>query len=398
MSQSELRAGIDRLRALAPGLHDRDFLLTWRESETTLRFLLAAAALLEEMHRANLSARLFDTGLGLAIFRDKSTRTRYSFKSACNLLGLGTEELEESTSQIAHGETVRETAAMIGFLSEVIGIRDDMYLGEGHAYMAEVAASLAEAHSEGVLAQRPAVVNLQCDLDHPTQSLADLCHLVRLFGSLEALRGRRLAMTWAHSPSYGKPLSVPQGVVALMTRFGMEVVLAHPEGYELCEEPLDAARHHAMQSGGSFTVTRSMEEAFAGADIVYPKSWAPMAVMRERPKLLRAGDRAALAELEREALANNARHRDWECDDRRMALTRGGAAHYLHCLPADVTDVSCAAGEVSRSVFERARLDTYREAGHKPFVIAAMILATRFEDPAAALAAAVERARPRRRR
>ena len=398
MSQSELRAGIDRLRALAPGLHDRDFLLTWRESETTLRFLLAAAALLEEMHRANLSARLFDTGLGLAIFRDKSTRTRYSFKSACNLLGLGTEELEESTSQIAHGETVRETAAMIGFLSEVIGIRDDMYLGEGHAYMAEVAASLAEAHSEGVLAQRPAVVNLQCDLDHPTQSLADLCHLVRLFGSLEALRGRRLAMTWAHSPSYGKPLSVPQGVVALMTRFGMEVVLAHPEGYELCEEPLDAARHHAMQSGGSFTVTRSMEEAFAGADIVYPKSWAPMAVMRERPRLLRAGDRAALAELEREALANNARHRDWECDDRRMALTRGGAAHYLHCLPADVTDVSCAAGEVSRSVFERARLDTYREAGHKPFVIAAMILATRFEDPAAALAAAVERARPRRRR
>ena len=398
MSQSELRAGIDRLRALAPGLHDRDFLLTWRESETTLRFLLAAAALLEEMHRANLSARLFDTGLGLAIFRDKSTRTRYSFKSACNLLGLGTEELEESTSQIAHGETVRETAAMIGFLSEVIGIRDDMYLGEGHAYMAEVAASLAEAHSEGVLAQRPAVVNLQCDLDHPTQSLADLCHLLRLFGSLEALRGRRLAMTWAHSPSYGKPLSVPQGVVALMTRFGMEVVLAHPEGYELCEEPLDAARHHAMQSGGSFTVTRSMEEAFAGADIVYPKSWAPMAVMRERPRLLRAGDRAALAELEREALANNARHRDWECDDRRMALTRGGAAHYLHCLPADVTDVSCAAGEVSRSVFERARLDTYREAGHKPFVIAAMILATRFEDPAAALAAAVERARPRRRR
>jgi knotted carbamoyltransferase YgeW len=396
VSHAALRARIDGLRPLAPGLHDRDFLLTWRESERTLRFVLAAAAVLEEMHRANLSARLFDTGLGLAIFRDKSTRTRYSFKSACNLLGLGTEELEESTSQIAHGETVRETAAMIGFLSEVIGIRDDMYLGEGHAYMAEVAASLAEAHREGVLAQRPAVVNLQCDLDHPTQSLADLSHLVRLYGGLDALAGKRLAMTWAHSPSYGKPLSVPQGVVALMARFGMDVVLAHPEGYELCEEPLDAARQYAAQSGGSFSVTHSMEEAFAGADVVYPKSWAPMAVMRERPKLLRAGDRAALAELEREALASNARHRDWECDERRMALTRGAAAHYLHCLPADVTDVSCAAGEVSRSVFERARLDTYREASHKPFVIAAMILATRFADPAGALAAALERAEPRR--
>ena len=228
MSQAELLAEIDALRALPPGLHDRDFLLTWRESETTLRFVLAAAAALERMQRENLSARLFDTGLGIAIFRDKSTRTRYSFKSACNLLGLGTEELEESTSQIAHGETVRETAAMIGFLSEVIGIRDDMYLGEGHAYMAEVAASLGEAHREGVLAQRPAVVNLQCDLDHPTQALADLAHLVRLYGGLENLRGKRLAMTWAHSPSYGKPLSVPQGVVALMTRFGMDVVLAHP--------------------------------------------------------------------------------------------------------------------------------------------------------------------------
>jgi knotted carbamoyltransferase YgeW len=397
MSHSEILAKIDRLRAHPPGLHGRDFLLTWRESETTLRFLLGAAEALEEIHRAGLSARLFDTGLGLAIFRDKSTRTRYSFKSACNLLGLGTEELEESTSQIAHGETVRETAAMIGFLSEVIGIRDDMYLGEGHAYMAEVAASLDESHREGVLAQRPAVVNLQCDLDHPTQSLADLSHLVRLYGNLDALRGKRLAMTWAHSPSYGKPLSVPQGVVALMARFGMEVVLAHPEGYELCDEPLDAARQYAAQSGGSFTVTHSMEEAFADADVVYPKSWAPMAVMRERPRLLRAGDRAALAELEREALANNARHVAWECSGSKMALTRGGAAHYLHCLPADVTDVSCTAGEVSKAVFERARLDTYREASHKPFVIAAMILATRFADPAGALASAVERARPRRR-
>jgi len=396
MTHLTLHDRIEGLRELAPGLHDRDFLLTWRQSETTLRFVLAAAAVLERMHRENLSARLFDTGLGIAIFRDKSTRTRYSFKSACNLLGLGTEELEESTSQIAHGETVRETAAMIGFLSEVIGIRDDMYLGEGHAYMAEVAASLAEAHREGVLAQRPAVVNLQCDLDHPTQSLADLAHLVRLYGSLEALRGKRLAMTWAHSPSYGKPLSVPQGVIALMTRFGMDVVLAHPEGYDLVDEPLEAARTFAAGSGGSFTVTHSMAEAFAGADIVYPKSWAPMAVMRERPRLLREGDREALAELERAALESNARRRDWECDEEKMALTRGGAAHYLHCLPADVTDVSCAAGEVSRAVFERARLGTYREAGWKPFVIAATILATRFPDPAAALAAAVERARPRR--
>ena len=396
MTTNALRAKLDTLGRLPIDLHDRDFLLTWEQDEPTLRFVLLAAEILEDLVAAGISTQVFDTGLGIAIFRDKSTRTRYSFKSACNLLGLSTEELDESTSQIAHGETVRETAAMLGFLTEVIGIRDDMFLDEGHAYMVEVAASLAESHREGVLAQRPAVVSLQCDLDHPTQSLADLSHLVRLYGSLEALRGKRLAMTWAHSPSYGKPLSVPQGVVALMTRFGMDVVLAHPEGYELAEAPLVAARSFAVESGGSFTVTHSMDEAFSGADVVYPKSWAPMAVMRERTRLLRARETAALAELERQALATNLRFRDWECDEAKMRRTRDGAAHYLHCLPADVTDVSCAAGEVSKAVFEKARLDTYREASHKPFVIAAMMLATRFAEPAAVLTTAFERARPRR--
>jgi knotted carbamoyltransferase YgeW len=206
----------------------------------------------------------------------------------------------------------------------------------------------------------------------------------------------KIAMTWAYSPSYGKPLSVPQGIITLMTRFGMNVVLAHPEGYDLVEEPLDAARRFAASSGGSFSVATSMEEAFRGADVVYPKSWAPARVMHERTRLLRAGETAKLADLEREALASNARFKDWECTERMMRLTSGGRAEYMHCLPADVTDVSCKAGEVSASVFERYRLQTYREAGHKPFVIAAMILATRFEKPAAVLRGCAERNSRRR--
>jgi knotted carbamoyltransferase YgeW len=285
---------------------------------------------------------------------------------------------------------------MISFLTEVIGIRDDMFLGEGHKYMMQVSDALCESSLKGVVLQRPAVVNLQCDLDHPTQSLADLRHLVATFGSVEALKGKKLAMSWAYSPSYGKPLSVPQGIVALMTRLGMDVVLAHPEGYDLVDEPLAAARRFAAGSGGSFSVTGSMEEAFRDADIVYPKSWAPAHVMHERTRLLRGGEGAKLADLEREALANNARFKHWECDERLMRLTRGGRALYMHCLPADVTDVSCKAGEVSASVFERYRLDTYREAGHKPFVIAAMILATRFHDPAGVLRGCLDRGARRR--
>jgi knotted carbamoyltransferase YgeW len=391
-----LSSTLDQLAALETALHDKDFLLTWQYSEDTIRAVLLAAEVLEDLAAAGISTRVFDTGLGISIFRDKSTRTRYAFRSGCNLLGLMTEELDESTSQIAHGETVRETAAMISFLTEVIGIRDDMFLGEGHKYMTQVSDALCEGSAKGVLVQRPAVVNLQCDLDHPTQSLADLGHLITTFGGLEALRGKKLAMTWAYSPSYGKPLSVPQGIVALMSRFGMNVVLAHPDGYDLVDEPLDAARRFAAASGGSFTVAASMEEAFRDADVVYPKSWAPARVMHERTRLLRAAETSKLADLEREALANNARFKGWECTERMMSLTRGGRAEYMHCLPADVTDVSCKAGEVSASVFDRHRLQTYREAGHKPFVIAAMILLTRFEDPAAVLRSCVARNARRR--
>jgi knotted carbamoyltransferase YgeW len=380
-----LRQRIAELASLRAELYNRDFLLTWDCSDETLQAVLLTAEILEGLARAGTSVRAFDTGLGVAVFRDKSTRTRYAFRAGCNLLGLSTEELDESTSQMAHGETVRETAAMIAFLSDVVGIRDDMFLGEGHRYMTDVSASLEESYRAGVLLQRPAVLNLQSDLDHPTQSLADLRHLIERFGSLEALRGKKLAMSWAYSPSYGKPLSVPQAIVALMTRFGMHVVLAHPPGYDLVEEALAPARRHAAASGGSFAVVDSMAEAFDQADVVYPKSWAPIAVMHERTRLVRAGERAGLADLEREALANNARYRSWECTDALMQRTRGASALYMHCLPADVTDVSCQAGEVSRAVFERARLTTYREASHKPFVIAAMILNTRFPRVAAQL-------------
>jgi knotted carbamoyltransferase YgeW len=393
---TRIHGSLDELAGLESGLADGDFLITWRKDEPAIRSVLRTAEILEQMFRGGLSTRLFDTGLGLSIFRDQSTRTRYSFRAACNLLGLMTEELNEETSQIAHGETVRETATMISFATEVIGIRDDMFLGEGHRYMSEVSSSVQESFDEGILAARPAVVNLQCDLDHPTQSLADLRHLVDHFGGIEALRGKKLAMSWAYSPSYGKPLSVPQGIIGLMTRFGLDVVLAHPEGYELSGEPLEAGRRFSRENGGSFEVVHSMEEAFEGADIVYPKSWAPMEVMKQRTELLRGGRSDELAELERAALAQNAQHKDWTCTESAMQKTRGGDALYMHCLPADVSGVSCAEGEVSESVFERHRLDTYREASHKPFVIAAMILLTRFGRPAEVLMACLNKGVARR--
>lgn len=386
----------DEIRNLKSTLYGKDFLLTWDKSENELKLVLAVAEALRDLYQNNISARCFESGLAISNFRDQSTRTRFSFASASNLLGLGVQDLDETKSQIAHGETVRETANMISFLTEVIGIRDDMFLGAGHTYMLEVAASLDDGFKNGVLPQRPAIVNLQCDIDHPTQAMADLLWLKEHFGSLENLRGKKIAMTWAYSPSYGKPLSVPQGIIGLMTRFGMQVSLAHPEKYDLIPDVVEIARKNAAVSGGSFEQSTSMDEAFAEADIVYPKSWAPYHVMQQRTELLRAKDQNGLKELEKSCLAENAQFKEWECTEEKMRKTQGGQALYMHCLPADISGVSCKEGEVAASVFERYRLQTYKEAGVKPFIIAAMILSSRMEDVASTLDRLHRRALPRK--
>jgi knotted carbamoyltransferase YgeW len=188
-------------------------------------------------------------------------------------------------------------------------------------------------------------------------------------------------MTWAYSPSYGKPLSVPQGAIGLMTRFGMEVSLAHPQGYEVMPEVEDVARKNAAASGGKFSKTNSMAEAFKDADIVYPKSWAPFAAMEKRTNLYGAGDTDGIKALEKELLAQNANHKDWECTEKLMKSTRDGKALYLHCLPADISGVSCKEGEVEASVFDRYRTPLYKQASHKPYIIAAMIFLSKVKCP-----------------
>ena len=394
--QPAFQAQLNTLASLKTNMFNKDFLLTWERSDDELKAVLTVAQVLKEMHKSGLSLRTFDTGLAISIFRDNSTRTRFSFASAANALGLGLSELDEEKSQIAHGETVRETANMISFMAEVIGIRDDMFLGEGHTYMKEFGASIQEGYENGILHQRPTVVNLQCDIDHPTQALADLMQLKNTFGSLENLRGKKIAMTWAYSPSYGKPLSVPQGIIGLMSRYGMDVSLAYPEGYGLIPDVIEQAKKQSVQTGGKFEVVNSMEEAFKGADIVYPKSWAPFNVMQRRTVLLNKNDKPGLKDLEQECLANNAKFKNWECDETKMKLTKKGEALYMHCLPADISGVSCKEGEDSKNVFDKYRLATYAEAGYKPFVIASLMFLTRMEHPAEKLKQMLENNNGRR--
>ncbi len=377
-------------------MYNSDFLLTWEKSDDELEAVFLIADALRYMRENNISTKVFESGLGISIFRDNSTRTRFSFASACNLLGLEVQDLDEGKSQVAHGETVRETANMVSFMADIIGIRDDMYIGKGNAYMREVSEAVKAGHKDGILEQRPTLVNLQCDIDHPTQAMADMLHIIHEMGGVENLKGKKLAMSWAYSPSYGKPLSVPQGVIGLMTRMGMDVVLAHPEGYEVMSEVEEVAKANAQKSGGSFTKTNNMAEAFKDADIVYPKSWAPYIAMEKRTDLYGNNDFDGIKALEKELLAQNAEHKDWACTEELMKLTKEGKALYLHCLPADITGVSCKEGEVDASVFDRYRTPLYKEASYKPYIIAAMIFLSKFQDPQATLKALEERATQRK--
>ena len=377
-------------------MYNEDFLLTWEKSTDELRALYAVADALRNLRERNISTRLFESGLAVSLFRDNSTRTRFSYASGSNLLGLQLMDLDEGKSQIAHGETVRETATMISFMADVIGIRDDKFIGKGDAYMREVSASVKQAFEDGVLDHRPTLVSLQSDMDHPTQSTADILYLINEFGGLENLRGKKVAVTWAYSPSYGKPLSCPQSLITLLPRFGMDVTLAHPEGYDLMPELVDVAGKFAAESGATFKRTYNMAEAFEGADIVIPKSWAPYAAMEKRTNLYAAGDDAGIDALEKELLAENATHKDWCCTADLMAKTAHGMdTIYMHPLPADINGVSCEHGEVANEVFDYHRDGLYKEASYKPYAIAAMIFLQKAKDPIATLKALEQGNTPR---
>jgi N-acetylornithine carbamoyltransferase len=192
---------------------------------------------------------------------------------------------------------------------------------------------------------------MQCDVDHPCQTLADLMTIREEFG--RNLSGLKIAVSWAYAPSYVKPMSVPQGLVMLMTRFGMQVTLAHPPEYTLMEEPMRLAQDNAARSGGRFEVVDSMAEAFTGADIVYPKSWGVEALFSDPDGAMRVAQQ----------------YRHWICDEDMMALASERAI-YMHCLPAD------RGSEVTDAVIDGPRSRVYPEAENRMHTAKALMALT----------------------
>jgi knotted carbamoyltransferase YgeW len=350
-------------------LYGKSLLLTDDYTAEELEALVSVAERFAALDRAGTKTPLLGNELAYALFFDNSTRTKSAWAGAAARLGMQPVIVDGSSTQVSHGETAAETGAMLGMNAHALGVRHDLILGEGNSFMRDVKRGIDDYLKVTEDPRWVPVVNLQCDIDHPTQTLADLLWLQERFP--DGLEGKKIAVSWAYSPSYAKPLSVPQGLVMLLTRFGAHVTLAHPEGYPLMDRCLKSAASHADASGGTFRTVHTMDEAFAGADVVYPKSWGPYGLMLQRVEANRARDTKRMGEIEQEALAQNARHRDWICDERRMGLTKEGDALYMHCLPADI------GAEVSPGVMAKHTVNVSREANWKVYVVMAALAAAK---------------------
>ena len=362
---------LDRIDdSILAGLRGKSMLLTQDWSTAELDAVVTIAEVFATLDRAGIGTPLFPHELDYALFFDASTRTKSSWAGAAARLGSHPVIIDGSSTQVSHGETAEETGAMLGMNSHAMGIRHDLILGEGNRFMRDAKKGIEDYLRATGDERVVPIVNLQCDIDHPTQTLADLAWLRERFPG--GLAGKTIAVSWAYSPSYAKPLSVPQGLITLLTRFGMHVRLAHPVGYDLMKECTDAAAANAAASGGSFSIGHDMDAAFAGADIVYPKSWGPYDLMLERVLANKHKDKNEMARIEERALDRNHDHIAWICDDRRMKLTRD--ALYMHCLPADI------GAEVGRDVLERFRVDLAREANKKIYAIMALLAVAKQRD------------------
>jgi N-acetylornithine carbamoyltransferase len=285
------------------GLRGRDLIDLQEWSKDELDTVLDVALDLKRRRALGEPHALLRDKVLAMLFFFSSTRTRASFEAGMAQLGGHAQFIESRTTQIAHGDTATEIGEILGRYNDGLAIRQ-VDFGTGNGYIREVAA-----------ASRVPVLNMQCDRFHPFQALADLLTIVERRGDP---RGLTIDVSWAYASSYQKPLSVPQSLVTLMTRYGMHVRLTHPPEFGLQPDILAQAEENARRSGGSFELLDDFDAGFRDADVVYPKSWGCMLTTSDLDESARIG----------------ARYRDWIADEARMASARDDAM-YLHCLPAD---------------------------------------------------------------
>lgn len=284
-------------------LRGRDMITTQEWSKEEIDTIMEVALDLKRKRALGVPhAYLRDKVLAMLFFFS-STRTRTSFEAGMAQLGGHAQFIESSTTQISHGDTAKEIGEIIGRYCDGIAIRQCDW-GIGNKYIREVAE-----------AARVPVLNMQCDVYHPFQILADLLTIIEKKGDP---RGLTINVSYAYASSYQKPISVPQSLILLMTRYGMNVRLTHPPEFKLMPEIVEQAKENARKSHGSFEILDDFDAGFKDADVIYAKSWGCLLTTNDLEESARISQK----------------YTDWITDERRMALAKEDAI-YMHCLPAD---------------------------------------------------------------
>lgn len=276
----------------------------------------------------------------MLLFFFSSTRTRASFEAGMAQLGGHAEFIDSTTTQIKHGDTGKEIGEILGRYGSGIAIRQCDW-GVGNSYIRGVAE-----------ASRVPVLNMQCDYYHPFQALADMLTIMEKFDG--EVKGKTLNVSYAYASSYQKPMSAPQSLLLLASRYGMNVRLTRPPEFKIMPEIEDQVAENAKRSGGSFEVMDDFDAGFSGADVIYAKSWGAMLTTTDEEESARIG----------------ANYTDWITDERRMALTNNGEGLYMHPLPADRNI------EVTDAVIDGPNSVVYDEAENRLHVQKAVMALT----------------------
>lgn len=310
-------------------------LITCQEwSKDELATVFEVSRYLKMKHALNEPCELLKDKTAFLMFFEQSTRTRNSMEAGITQLGGHAHFLDTSTMQISHGEVGKDTAQVLSSFGDAICVRNCFY-GIGNKYLR----TLAKYSTQPVL-------NLQDDVYHPMQVLADMMTIKEIYG--ENTRGLKVGISWSYATSHAKPLSVPQSQLLLFSRYGMDITVAAPKEFPLMNDIIETARVNAELSGASIKFAENMDEAFEDADIVIPKNWGGF---------LGVSDPYS-EDGKKEMKENLERHRDWICDERMMSLAKKSVI-YMHALPAD------RGKEVVDSVIDGANSVVIQEAENR---------------------------------
>jgi N-acetylornithine carbamoyltransferase len=319
-------------------LRGKDMITTQEWTKDEIETVLNVAFELKRARALGLPhAHLRDKVLAMLFFFS-STRTRSSFEAGMAQLGGHGAFIDHKTTQISHGDTAKEIGEIYGRYYDGIAIRHCDW-AVGNDYIRDVAA-----------ASRVPVLNMQCEVYHPFQILADLMTIIEKKGDP---RGKTITVSWAYASSYLKPISVPQSLLLLMPRFGMNVRLVHPPEFNLMPDIVAQGQENARKAKTSFEIMHDFDAGFEDSDVIYAKSWGP---------LLTTDDPVRGKEI-------TDQYQDWITDERRMAMAADDAI-YMHPLPADRNI------EVTDGVIDGPQSVVYDEAENRLHVQKAVMALT----------------------